>query len=83
MAGDNEDRIKAMQHDLAELRVAKEKIAHCKRDLGIDVLIPVRKDMDIYQDVLGLLKLPAPGRRQIPRPINNLTVCVMCWSKQL
>ncbi|MCC6669676.1 MAG: MerR family transcriptional regulator [Planctomycetes bacterium] len=25
-----EDRIKAMQHDLAELRVAKEKIAHCK-----------------------------------------------------
>ena len=34
-----------------------ERIAHCKRDLGIDVLIPVRRNMDIYQDVLGLLKL--------------------------
>jgi len=33
-----------------------EKIAHCKRELGIDVLIPVRKDMDVYQDVLGLLQ---------------------------
>jgi hypothetical protein len=34
-----------------------EKIAHCKRKHGIDILIPVRKDMDIYEDVLGLLKL--------------------------
>jgi hypothetical protein len=34
-----------------------EKIAHCKLKLGIDVLIPVRKDMDIYHDVLGLLRL--------------------------
>lgn len=31
-----------------------EKIGHCKRDLGIDVLIPVRRDMDIYKDVVGL-----------------------------
>jgi len=34
-----------------------ERIAHCKRKLGIDVLIPVRRDMDIYHDVLGLLRL--------------------------
>jgi hypothetical protein len=31
-----------------------DKIGHCKRDLGIDVLIPARRDMDIYQDVVGL-----------------------------
>jgi Transposase DDE domain len=31
-----------------------EKIGHCKRDLGIDVLIPVRRDMDIYTDVVAL-----------------------------
>jgi len=31
-----------------------EKIGHCKRDLGIDVLIPARRDMDIYTDVVGL-----------------------------
>jgi Transposase DDE domain len=31
-----------------------EKIGHCKRDLEIDVLIPARRDMDIYTDVLGL-----------------------------
>jgi hypothetical protein len=30
-----------------------EKIGHCKRDLGIDVLLPARRDMDIYQDVVG------------------------------
>lgn len=29
-------------------------IGHCKKDLGIEVLIPVRKDMDIYHDVVGL-----------------------------
>lgn len=34
-----------------------ERIAHCKRKHGIDILIPVRRDMDIYQDALGLLKL--------------------------
>jgi len=31
-----------------------EKDGHCKRDLGIEVLIPARTDMDIYQDVVGL-----------------------------
>jgi len=31
-----------------------EKIGHCKRDLGIDVLIPARKDLEIYKDVVGL-----------------------------
>src|SRR2546429_3159367 len=30
------------------------KIGHCKRDLGIDVLIPARKDLEIYKDVVGL-----------------------------
>ena len=53
-----------------------KKIGHCKRDLGIDVLIPARQDMDIYQDVVGLaeggllrfqvLPTPAPARRAAP-----------------
>ena len=53
-----------------------KKIGHCKRDLGIDVLIPARQDMDIYQDVVGLAKgglltfqvlpTPAPARRAAP-----------------
>jgi Transposase DDE domain len=30
------------------------KIGHCKRDLGIDVLIPARRDLEIYKDVVGL-----------------------------
>ena len=53
-----------------------ERIAHCKRKLGIDILIPVRKDMDIYHDVLGLLKLKdakfqeyrAPKREPVDGP---------------
>jgi hypothetical protein len=32
------------------------EIGRCKNDYGIDVLIPVRKDMDIYQDALGLIR---------------------------
>jgi len=34
------------------------KIAHVKGDLGIDVLLPVRRNMDVYEDALGLLRLP-------------------------
>src|SRR5512136_32871 len=45
-----------------------ERIAHCQRDLGIDVLIPVRKDMDVYQDVLGLLKLKTTRFREYRPP---------------
>jgi len=33
-----------------------ERIAHCKRKHGIDILIPPRKNMDIYHDALGILK---------------------------
>ncbi|HEY4712568.1 MAG TPA: transposase [Dehalococcoidia bacterium] len=31
-------------------------IGRCKQQWGIDVLIPARRDMDIYEDVLGLSK---------------------------
>lgn len=34
------------------------KIGCCKLKHGIDVLIPIKKSMDIYNDILGLLKLP-------------------------
>ena len=30
------------------------KIGHCKGDLGIDVLIPARRNLEIYQDVVGM-----------------------------
>lgn len=30
------------------------EIGHCKQDLGVDVLIPAKSNMDIYQDVVGL-----------------------------
>ncbi|MBI2456127.1 MAG: transposase [candidate division NC10 bacterium] len=33
-------------------------IGRCKQAHGIDVLIPVRQNMAIYQDALGLLRLP-------------------------
>ncbi len=32
------------------------QIGRCKREWGIDVLIPARSNMDIYQDVVGLAK---------------------------
>lgn len=51
-------------------------IGRCKQEWGIDVLIPARKDMDIYQDVVGLAKAgrlefkpwmpPAPFEKPVP-----------------
>jgi hypothetical protein len=50
-------------------------IGRCRQKWGIDVLIPARRDMDIYQDVVGLAKAgqvefvrwtpPAP----LPKPV--------------
>ena len=34
------------------------KISRCKKDYGIDVLIPVRRNMDIYKDAEALFQLP-------------------------
>jgi hypothetical protein len=46
-------------------------IGRCKQEWGIDVLIPVRRNMDIYQDVVGLAKSGAldfkPWVHPIPR----------------
>jgi len=46
-------------------------IGRCKQEWGIDVLIPVRRNMDIYQDVVGLAKSGAldfkPWVPPIPR----------------
>jgi len=56
-----------------------EKIGHCKRDLGIEVLIPARRDMDIYQDVVGLAEgglltfqaVPAPAPSKGAAPVHR------------
>ena len=34
------------------------KIGKCKQEYGIDVLMPLKKNMSIYEDALGLLKIP-------------------------
>lgn len=33
-----------------------EQMGRCKKDYGIDILIPLKKNMDVYQDALGLLR---------------------------
>jgi hypothetical protein len=56
-----------------------EKIGHCKRDLGIDVLIPARRDLEIYKDVVGLAEggllsfqpVPAPAPRAPAVPVHR------------
>jgi hypothetical protein len=35
-----------------------EEISRCKKDYGIDILIPVRRNMDIYGDAMALFQLP-------------------------
>src|SRR5258706_6595192 len=56
-----------------------EKIGHCKRDLGIDVLIPARKDLEIYKDVVALAEggllsfqpVPPPSPRASAVPVHR------------
>ena len=55
-----------------------EAVSTCKREYDIDVLIPVRRKMDIYQDATALFQLPEvdwvvseapePERKKPPRP---------------
>jgi hypothetical protein len=35
-----------------------KNISTCKKDYGIDVLIPIRRNMDIYEDAMALFQLP-------------------------
>ncbi len=35
-----------------------EAISICKKEYGIDILIPVRRNMDIYEDAMALFRLP-------------------------
>jgi hypothetical protein len=35
-----------------------EAISICKKEYGIDILIPVRRNMDIYEDAMVLFRLP-------------------------
>jgi hypothetical protein len=53
------------------------RISHCKRDLGVDVLIPMKKKMDIWEDAWALgrqsswLDVPAPRPEVKPVPANR------------
>jgi hypothetical protein len=46
-----------------------EKIGHCKRDLGIDVLIPARRSMDIYRDVVQLAESGVLQSQPVPAAV--------------
>lgn len=49
-----------------------EQIGRCKRDYGVDVLIPIRKNMDVYADVMGLVQAGRvrfePYSPPVPKP---------------
>lgn len=53
-----------------------ERIAHCKLEHGIDILIPARRNMDVYADVEGLMReghlrwqpYQAPARPPVDAP---------------
>lgn len=46
-------------------------IGRCKQDYGVDVIMPLRKNMDLYRDVLGLTRAPGFSweRYEEPRPV--------------
>ena len=44
-------------------------IAHCKRELDIDVLIPVRRNMEIYKDAMALFAMDTVAWRDYAPPV--------------
>lgn len=48
-------------------------ISTCKKDCGIDVLIPVRRTMDIYEDAMALFKLPDVAWVCVEEPVREST----------
>ena len=47
------------------------KIGYCKLTHGIDILMPLKKNMDIYKDALGLLKSPDVKFMEAPKPASR------------
>jgi len=43
-------------------------IGHCKKDLGIEVLIPAKTNLDIYQDVVGMAEGRLLSFQTVPPP---------------
>lgn len=43
-----------------------EAIGKCRKDLRVDVLIPLRKNMDLYGDAMGLARSPDAEWRELP-----------------
>jgi hypothetical protein len=53
-----------------------EQIGRLKRDHGIDTVIPIRSDMDLLEDVRGLMKLPVQWEEYQPKhrePLPDVT----------
>lgn len=48
-------------------------ISTCKKDCGIDVLIPVRRTMDIHEDAMALFKLPDVAWVCVEEPVREST----------
>jgi len=49
-----------------------EAISICKKDYGIDILIPIRRSMDIYEDAMALFRLPEADWVRCEQPDREL-----------
>lgn len=51
-----------------------ESITTCKKKYGVDILIPVRRNMDVYEDAMALFELPdvkwVPYEKPNPEPLD-------------
>lgn len=45
-----------------------EAIGRCRRDFRVDVLIPLRTNMDLYVDAVGLARSPEAEWKELPSP---------------
>lgn len=48
-----------------------QAISTCKKDYEIDILIPVRRTMDVYQDAMALFGLPEVGWTAWEKPVTQ------------
>jgi hypothetical protein len=48
-----------------------KSISTCKKNYGIDVLIPIRRNMDIYKDAMALFQLPEVTWVRLEGPVTD------------
>ena len=73
-----EDFVKTMGRGIMKVLILDRgfidgpSIGKCKKDYGVDVIMPLRKNMDLYKDAVGLTRARISSGKDMRSPLRNL-----------